>query len=149
MSTFAPELVVLELKADDKVAAIGALLDVAASSGRVTDRDQVLADVLAREEVMATGLEGGLAIPHARSSGVVTATVVVGKAVNPIDFGAEDGPARLVFLILAPGDGNDEHLSILASLARRLIYPEFTTALLDAATAEAVVEILHSERNEP
>jgi fructose-specific phosphotransferase system IIA component len=149
MSTFAAELVVLNLSAEDKDAAIQALIAVAASAGRVTDVDQVLADVRAREEVMSTGLEGGLAIPHARTAGVATATVVVGKPSAPIDFGAEDGPAHLVFLILAPADGNDEHLAILSELARRLIYPEFTSALLSATSPEHVVELLQSERNQP
>jgi fructose PTS system EIIA component len=149
MSTYAPDLVVLELTAQDKDSAIRALIDVGVAAGRVLDAAQVLADVRAREEVMATGLEGGLAIPHARTAGVTTATVVVGKPVNPIDFGAEDGPARLVFLILAPADGNDEHLAILSALARRLIYPEFISALLSATSPDDVVEILQSERNEP
>lgn len=59
-----------------------------------------------------------------------------------VDFGAEDGPATLVFLIAAPDGGGEEHMKILASLARKLIHQSFRDSLLQAPDAAAVVEIV-------
>jgi PTS system fructose-specific IIA component len=62
-----------------------------------------------------------------------------------VDFGAEDGPATLIFLIAAPEGGGEEHLAILAKLARRLVRPDFRQSLHDAPDSAAVVDIVTRE----
>jgi len=135
----------LDAAASTKDAAIARLVALAAADGRVTDQEQLLADVRARELQMATGLEGGVGIPHARSSAVTTATVAFGRSADGIDFGASDGPARLVFLIAAPDTEDGQHLKVLAALARRLVHASFRDALLTAPDAEAVVDLFRRE----
>jgi fructose PTS system EIIA component len=74
-----------------------------------------VADVRKREEQMPTSLPGGIGIPHARSGAHVTEpTLAFGRATQGIDWGAEDGPATLIFLIAAPESGGGDHLKILA-----------------------------------
>ena len=142
-----PALVDLDLDghAVDKDAAIRRLVQLAYDAGRVTDVEQMLADVRAREAQMATGLEGGIGIPHARSAAVRVPTLVFGRSTAGIDFGAEDGPARIVFLIAAPDDGEGEHLTVLAALARRLVHQSFREALINAGDSEDVVELIRNE----
>lgn len=135
----------LDGAATSKDAAIARLVSLAAAEGRVTDEAQLLADVRAREEQMPTGLEGGIGIPHARSAAVTGPTVAFGRSSSGIDFGAGDGPARLVFLIAAPDDGNGQHLKVLAALARRLVHASFREALLEADDATAVVDLFRRE----
>ncbi|MFJ6797720.1 fructose-specific PTS transporter subunit EIIC [Streptomyces sp. NPDC091268] len=135
-----PDLVDLGLSADSKEGAARALAERMVALGRVTDLDGFLADVAAREAQMPTGLEGGIGIPHCRSAHVSAPTLAFGRAAAgaEVDFGAPDGPADLVFLIAAPAGADDAHLSILSSLARRLMRPDFVAALRGAATpAEA------------
>ena len=136
-----PALVDLDLDghATDKDAAIRHLVQLGYDAGRVTDVEQMLADVRAREAQMATGLEGGIGIPHARSAAVRVPTLVFGRSSAGIDFGAEDGPARIVFLIAAPDDGAGEHLTVLSALARRLVHQSFREALINAGDPEDVV----------
>ena len=64
------DLVDLDLKAADRHDATRQLAAKLVAAGRVDDLDGFLADVRAREEQMPTGLEGGIGIPHARSSAV-------------------------------------------------------------------------------
>ena len=135
----------LDESATDKDAAIRHLVTLAYEAGRVTDVDQMLADVCAREAQMPTGLEGGIGIPHARSSAVRVPTLVFGRSNTGIDFGAEDGPARIVFLIAAPDDGEGEHLTVLAALARRLVHESFREALINAGDPKDVVELIKNE----
>lgn len=142
-----PGLVDLDLDASaaDKDTAIRHLVTLAHAAGRVTDVEQMLADVRAREAQMPTGLEGGIGIPHARSSAVRVPTLVFGRSRSGIDFGADDGPARIVFLIAAPDDGNGEHLTVLAALARRLVHQSFREALINADDPKDVVELIRNE----
>ena len=79
----------------------------------MTDLDGFVADVRAREDQMATGLPGGIGIPHARSEHVTQASLVFGRAPEGIDWGAADGPANLVFLIAGPKGSDESHLSVL------------------------------------
>ncbi|MDP9831211.1 fructose-specific phosphotransferase system IIA component [Kineosporia succinea] len=136
------DLVLLDVAAPDKSAVTRLLAERLAAAGRVTDLDGFLADVQAREAQMATGLPGGIGIPHARSKHVTVPTLGFARVPAGVDFGAEDGPATLVFLIAAPDGGGEEHMKILASLARKLIHQSFRDSLLQAPDAAAVVEIV-------
>jgi PTS system fructose-specific IIA component len=141
-----PELVDLDLTAPDRAAATRSLAERLAGAGRVTDLDGFLADVAAREQQMSTGLEGGIGIPHARSEHVTAPSLAFGRAGGDgIDFGASDGPAHLIFLIAAPSGGDSDHMTILASLARRLVHPSFREALSTAADPVAAAELITRE----
>ena len=139
------DLVDLGLDAADKQGATRALAQRLLDAGRVTDLDLFLKDVAAREEQMATGLEGGIGIPHCRSAAVTAPTLAFGRSDAGIDFGAPDGPAKLIFLIAAPEGGGSEHLKVLAALARRLVRAEFKQNLLDAGDAAALAEYIRQE----
>jgi PTS system fructose-specific IIA component len=139
------DLVDLGLDAADKRAAIRGLAQRLVDAGRVTDLDLFLKDVAAREEQMATGLEGGIGIPHCRSAAVTAPTLAFGRSDAGIDFGAPDGPAKLIFLIAAPEGGGSDHLKVLAALARRLVRAEFKRNLLDATDAAALAEYIRQE----
>jgi len=139
------DFVLLELKADNRADATRQLAERLASGGRVTDLDGFLADVTAREAQMPTGIEGGIGIPHARSAHVTEPSLAFGRSDSGVDYGAGDGPAKLIFLIAAPDGGGSEHMQILASLARRLIHQSFKDSLLTAADPQGVVDIVNKE----
>jgi fructose PTS system EIIA component len=147
MPLISADLVELDLDrvARDRAEATRALAQRLADAGRVTDVDAFLADVAAREAQMPTGIEGGIGIPHARSSFVTQPTLAFGRTDAGVDFGAPDGPAHLVFLIAAPTGGDADHMSILANLARRLVHESFRQALLDAPDPDAVVDLVTRE----
>ncbi|MDF3300591.1 PTS fructose transporter subunit IIABC [Streptomyces tropicalis] len=139
------DLVDLDLSADTKEAAARALAERMVAQGRVTDLDGFLADVAAREAQMPTGLDGGIGIPHCRSSHVTEPTLAFGRSTDGIDFGAADGPADLIFLIAAPTGADDAHLTILSSLARQLMNTDFTTALRAAGDPAAAAALIRGD----
>ena len=94
---------------------------------------------------MATGLPGGIGIPHARSAAITEPSLVFGRSTDGIDWGAKDGPATLVFLIAAPEGGGDAHMQMLPKLARALMKKEFKAALAAATTEAEVVRIVEAE----
>ncbi|MGW8768767.1 fructose-specific PTS transporter subunit EIIC [Streptomyces sp. NPDC055815] len=139
------DLVDLDLSADSKEAAARSLAERMVARGRVTDLDGFLADVAAREAQMPTGLDGGIGIPHCRSAHVTEPTLAFGRSAAGVDFGAPDGPADLIFLIAAPAGADDAHLTILSSLARHLMDPEFTDALRSATSPAGAAALIAGE----
>ena len=146
MSTLiTPEMIDLDLVAGDRAAATRSLAERLAAAGRVSDLDGFLADVAAREQQMPTGLEGGIGIPHARSAHVTAPSLAFGRTTAGVDFGADDGPAHLIFLIAAPDGGGSDHMTILAALARRLVHASFREALSDVADPDAAAALITRE----
>ena len=142
-----PELVVLDLPASDRRATIEALAHRLVFAGRLHDLQGFVAAVLAREEETGgTGMESGIAIPHAKHAGVTEPSVVIGRiAGGGVDFGAEDALADLVFLVAAPAGADDLHVSVLSTLARRLVHESFRAALRNAPDPESIVTIIRGE----
>jgi fructose PTS system EIIBC or EIIC component len=137
------DLVLLDVDAGgDKEAVIGRLVNRLADAGRTNDTDGLIAAAMAREAQSATGLPGGIAIPHCRSPYVDTATIGFARLKPGVDFGAPDGPADLAFLIAAPEAGGTEHMKLLSSLARALVRKDFVESLRSASTPEEVVGLV-------
>lgn len=137
-----PELVVLDGDIGaTKENVISHLCSLVATSGRAEESGLIEA-VLAREAQTVTGMPGGIAIPHCRAAAVKIGSLAFARLPQPVDFGAKDGPADLVFLIAADENSGKSHLKLLQKLARNLVNPLFLESLRKAETSEAVVEII-------
>lgn len=135
------ESIALGQKPADKESAIRQLADLMAASGNLSDKEQYLKDVFAREASGTTGLGDGIATPHAKSTGVKEAGLAAMTVPAGMDFESMDGkPARLFFMIAAPDSANDAHIQILQHLAMMIMDPDFKEALIAAKTKE---EFLH------
>ncbi|MFE3195830.1 fructose-specific PTS transporter subunit EIIC [Nocardia sp. NPDC059240] len=132
------------LASTDKQAAIREMVALVARSGKVTDPDELLAAALRREEEGVTGLGDEIAIPHAKTDAVTSPVVAFARAPLGIDWDSPDGnAAKLIFMIAVPtAAAGDEHLRILALLARKLMDPAFRERLLAAPDRPAILEIL-------
>ncbi|WP_113719111.1 PTS sugar transporter subunit IIA [Arthrobacter dokdonensis] len=141
-----PGLVILELVADSKEDAAAQLAARLFEQGRVSDLAGFLRHVNAREHQMATGLPGGIGVPHARSDYVTQTSIAVGvtKFGHSLDFGAVDGPATVVLLIATPASSFSEHLEVLATLARSLFKENFRESLRRAHDKEVIAELINS-----
>ncbi|MBX7449085.1 fructose-specific PTS transporter subunit EIIC [Mycolicibacterium sp. 3033] len=137
------DLVLLDVAVDgDKQAVIERMAGALGAAGRATDTDGLVGAAMAREQQSATGLPGGIAIPHCRSPYVDTPTIGFARLSPAVDFGAPDGPADLAFLIAAPDSGGQEHMKLLSSLARALVRKDFVESLRSASSADEVVSLV-------
>ncbi|WP_049822806.1 PTS fructose transporter subunit IIABC, partial [Arthrobacter sp. H41] len=138
-----PELVTLDRNlGTERATVIRYLAEQVAGQGRSSEVDGLYADALAREKKTATGVPGGIAIPHCRSRAVLVPTLAMARLSPSVDFGAKDGPADLVFFIAAPDGADQEHLKLLSKLARSLIRKDFTASLRAAETNEDIVRLV-------
>ncbi|RMH63576.1 MAG: PTS sugar transporter subunit IIA [Calditrichaeota bacterium] len=131
------------LRGADKTAVIDELLDVLYDSGVLADRATARHDVLAREQYLSTGMEEGLAVPHAKTDAVSELVVAFGLHRDGIDFESMDGkPARFIFLVLSPRSTSGPHIRALAQITRALKDASVRQALLEADTAENIASII-------
>ncbi|AFR29898.1 PTS sugar transporter subunit IIA [Arthrobacter sp. Rue61a] len=141
-----PDTVILELVAQDKIDAAAQLAERLHAAGRISNLEGFLEQVHSREHQLATGLPGGIGLPHARSEFVDRISIAVGvtKFGHALDFGATDGPATLVLLIATPASSFSDHLEVLATLARSLSKESFRESLRRAHDPEVISELINS-----
>ena len=137
------DLVSLSEPPAEKEACIEHLLDMAVKAGRVRDRETALDALLVREEETTTGVGMGIGIPHAQTDAVTQPTVAFVRSERGVDFDAmDDEPATLIFMLLVPEGGDEEHLDMLSSLSRALMHEETRDSLHGGESPEAVRESL-------
>lgn len=141
-----PGLVILEMEASSKEDATAQLATKLLEQGRISDLTGFLRHVNAREHQLATGLPGGIGLPHARSDYVNQTSIAVGitRFGHSLDFGAVDGPATVILLIATPATSFSEHLEVLATIARSLFKENFRESLRRAHDKEVISELINS-----
>ena len=94
----------------------------------------VLDNLLARENLGSTGLGQGIALPHCRVDNCEEPLGTLLSLANPIPFDAPDErPVDLLFILLVPTEARQQHLDILAEIARTFSDPVFCARLREAA----------------
>jgi Kef-type K+ transport system membrane component KefB/mannitol/fructose-specific phosphotransferase system IIA component (Ntr-type) len=102
--------------------------------------------VMIRERIMATGLSGGIAVPHARLAQLKAPIVAVGLAPHGIDFDAPDGePAHIICLLLTPQHDQGAQLQILADIARSFSDEKFRDRIMRIGTFTELLALLKSQ----
>jgi PTS system fructose-specific IIC component len=142
-----PRLIDLAVPAGGKRDVITFMVQLLAVSPRVTDGDVLLRDVLAREELVTTGIGDGVAFPHAKSSAVREVVFALGRTVTGVEFEALDcQPVRLIFVIGAPREAEPSsvYLNVMARLSFLMKDAGNRRVLLEARRVEEVFEILDS-----
>ena len=130
----------------DKAAAIDLLADLQEKAGNLTDKAAYKKEIWAREELDSTGVENGVAVPHARCAAVKRAGLAAMTAPAGVDYGAEDGePSNLFFMIAAPEGGGEVHLEMLSHLMVMLMDEEFCQKLLDAEKVEDFLALIDAQ----
>ncbi len=106
------------LLVESKEQAIMKMSDIAFHETGVEMAEIYLA-VLAREALVGTGLEHGVAIPHARLNNLTKPIVVFARSEHGIEWDSPDGSkARYIFLVLSPKDDDVTPIQILQAIAK-------------------------------
>ncbi|MGR5133636.1 fructose-specific PTS transporter subunit EIIC [Vibrio alfacsensis] len=137
------DLIKLDIQATSKEDVFKELITVLHAQGRISDQEQFLTDIKAREELGNTGFEDGVAIPHAKSAAVIEPAVVIGVSKSGIEYGSEGGlPSKLFFMIASPDGGDNHHIEVLAELSSKLIEDGFINAFLNAPNSKVALALL-------
>lgn len=138
----APEVMILDLQATTKRAALKEIIASLYNAGKIRDEQEFLEGILAREAQTTTGLGEGIAMPHSKNAAVITPTIAFARSGKGVDYDSLDGqPVELFFMIAVPTDANDTHLQALANLSRYLLQDGFMAKLKTAPTSQAVWDL--------
>ena len=138
-----PSCIIMELASDTKEGVIRELLDALQRAGRLEDRALVEQDVMDRERSMSTGMQYGIALPHAKTDGVSVLSAAVGIKREGMDFRALDGqPTNIIVLSVSPKKNPTYHLQFQAGIGRALGDDTRRTEILAAESPKDLLRLL-------
>ena len=137
------EAIDLNVTASSKNDVLEKAVELMNRTGNITNKEQYLAAVFAREEESTTGVGEGIAIPHGRCDGVKEPGLIAMVIPKGVDYQAlDDEPVYLLFLIAANPQSGSAHIDILSKLSAMLMHEEFTDALKNAKTPEEFLKVI-------
>jgi nitrogen PTS system EIIA component len=143
------EDVVLGIAATDAKGACEEIASLAARRHHL-DEELVFRALWRREQIGSTGIGHGIAIPHARITGITKPVVFFARASVAVPFGSLDRqPVSVFFMILVPEHANDEHLRILATVSEMFSERAFRNRLEAATDPIAIQRLFGQWANRP
>jgi PTS system nitrogen regulatory IIA component len=138
---------ILFLDYSKKRDALVALAENLAGAPQIKSRQELVAEILRREELMSTAIGRGIAIPHVRLSSVTDLVVSVGVSqTDIIDFQSlDDVPVRLLFMIAAAYNQHAYYLQTLSFFSSKLKNGDLRSSLTAAKTPQEVYSLLVSQ----
>lgn len=134
------------LQKASKMDVIAELVDLLVTSGQIKNRTKILAALYEREELMSTGVGGGVAIPHAKADNIDSIVAAFGISPEGIDFESHDQkPVKLIFLLVGPQNQPGPHLKILSRISRLLHQPEFRERLISLRDPDEILTVIDNE----
>ena len=143
--------VLLDLEQTDRDAVLGRIVGALAATGALSEVEEPLRRLIEREEVMTTGIHPGVAVPHAYTQAAPRSICALARLPAGVDWHSLDGEkVTIVFCLLGPPEATDQHVRLLARVAKLIEMPGVMEDLRMAATHESLLTFLKSaERRLP
>lgn len=145
-----PTLISTKQPFESKDEIIRYLINQLSKAGKLHSEDEFYKAVIAREELSPTGFEGGLAIPHGKSTAVKEAAFAVATLKKPIHTWESIDPANqvelIILLAIPENESGSTHLTLLSELVTRLSNEDYKKSLLQATTNEDLFQCLDAEQ---
>jgi PTS system fructose-specific IIA component len=137
-----PQTISVGLPGSTKDEVLLRLIDLLRDHPGVQDLEGVREAVLAREQVMSTGVGKGLGLPHAKTPAVSETVVAFAITEEPVPFGAIDNqPVQLLFLLVDTEGAKAQHIKVLSRVSRLMNRDAFRQRLLEARDAQEVLAL--------
>lgn len=137
-----PSLIFIDEDEKDQIEVFEQLADYAVKSGIATNKIELVRGFQSREQQGTTGMERGIAIPHTESEFIKRPALLIMRLKNGVEWDSMDGkPAKLIFAMLIPEGGANEHLTMLADISKLLLHQSFTDQLMQAETSNEIYQL--------
>jgi len=142
-----PRCISTNLQGNTKDEILDEMLTLLCQSGHVENREKVMAALKERESSMSTGLEKGIAFPHAKTEGVQETTLAIGIKKDGLDFGSLDGqPSKIFVMMVAPIENSGPLMRAMAAFSGALMHEDIRNALLEAKKPQDIISILRESK---
>ncbi len=147
-SLLTEDLILAGLSSDEKYAVITELVDFLIDKGALQHeyREQALQALREREQSMSTGMEEGVALPHATVDFISEVVCALGIHHAGIDFESSDRkPAHVIIMMLVPTDSFREHVAALAGISRLMHTGRLRERLRKSRSSREAMNIILEE----
>ncbi|HIE11281.1 MAG TPA: PTS sugar transporter subunit IIA [Kiritimatiellae bacterium] len=135
----------IKLKSGTKSEVIRKLCELLAASGIGLDADDLFQAIMAREEIMSTGIGLGIGVPHVRLPAATRMAAAVAVLEQPMEFQSlDDQPVNIVVMIVSPAGTHRQYLKALAHIALILKNTDVRQRLIAARDDRELLEIVKS-----
>ena len=143
--------VIPNINADNKRAVLEKLAQSVTEVYPGVDYEILLKVLFEREQLGTTGIGDGIAIPHAKISGITQPIVAFARCVDGVDFDALDGkPSYIFFLLIAPEQASGQHIQVLVRIAKILKSSAFRDKLMESKSRDELYKlIIETDEGEP
>jgi fructose-specific phosphotransferase system IIA component len=142
------KVIVTKLPGTTKADILNAMIDLAATSERVLDKEKMRSAILEREKIMSTGVGSGFAIPHGKTDAVQDIVAAFAITDQPIDYQSlDDQPVRIIFLLVGKDNSVGPHIKLLSRISRLMNKEEFRKKLIDAKSPSEILQIFKQEES--
>ncbi len=144
-SVFKREYVFMDADVSTKEECLAFIAERAVELGISSSVQGTVDGFMLRENEGSTGFNDGFAIPHTRCDDVLKPSVIVVRTKNGIDWPSMDGkPIVVIFALLVPKQVEGTvHLTLISSLARKLVSAEFQKTLLSSHDPDEIFDIIN------
>ncbi len=140
-----PERVSLSISASSKKRLLEKISELLGDAVAGLDGRATFQSLIDRERLGSTGVGNGVALPHGRLKGLDRAVGACIILKDEMDYDSIDSkPVKIVFALLVPEQATEEHLQLLAQLARILGDKENREQLLNAKQSDEVYNFFRS-----
>lgn len=124
---------------------ITSLTELLIQSGQLdySNKQDIIRELLDREAIISTGMQDGIALPHAKTGLVKNMISAIGVSKEGVAFGSLDKkPSRVFVVTIAPESYSGPYLQYVAEVSKFLIKPENRLKLLSAKSNEELYSII-------
>lgn len=141
------ESIMIDVQETDKERLLSKMVERLDSCGMLLSKDDAEHAIIAREQLMSTGVGNGIAIPHAKTDAVKNIVLSVATIKNGINYKSVDKKKVFaVFMLLAPKNSASENLKVLTAIAKILRdNPHFLEKLINAEKSDEIIELIAKE----
>lgn len=141
------QAIMLDVQETDKEKLLSKMVERLDSCGLILDLEEAENAIMAREQLMSTGVGNGIAIPHAKTDSVKSITLSIATIKNGINYKSVDKKkVFVIFMLLAPKDAASENLKVLTSIAKILRdNPHFIEKLIKSDSPSELIELIAKE----
>lgn len=133
----------LNVKASSRDEVLKYLADFAVQNKLADNADKILAKYLKREQEGSTGMQDGIAIPHAQDATIHSSKMLIIKLASPVDWKTfDDKPVDTIISFLIPENDSGAHLKYLSNTAKLLMHSEFVQELRSAESKEEILKLI-------
>lgn len=138
--------VFLEIKAREKAEVLAEMVEALKNSGEISYGKAILKEIMKREGLGSTGLEKGIAVPHALTDDIQESLLALAVVKEGINFDAVDHKPTYILLLLLGNRKNPGHqLKILAHVCRLVKETHLVERLKKVKSSREVCEVFEEE----